>query len=206
MTSPEVGKVKLSDISFDMSVYPRKTHDPTLVQRYAESMESIETQNNFISTSKDLRLIDGRHRHLAYQTLYLDNPDHEIQVYVYPVDNDGDVFDLAAELNSDFGWQMTPEDKKTTAIQMYQKYNRTQDEIAKRLKIGKTKVSQWLQGILESEKKEREAKIWDMWLSCYGTDEIEKTIGTKKRTIQEFLQENATKFSENDSAHSATLG
>lgn len=197
--NPEIRTIKLSQIIFDKNIYPRKVHDPALVQRYAESMESIEMQNRFVSLSGDLRLIDGRHRHLAYQTLFLDDPDHEIQAYLYPVYDDADIFDLATELNSDFGWQMTPEDKKTAAILMYQKFGRSQEHVAKRLKIGKAKVNQWLQDILDSERKGRESKIWDMWLSCHSQQEIVETLDVGKSTVSEFLQESSIKFSGNDS-------
>ena len=191
--------VKLSQIVFDKNIYPRKAHDPTLVQRYAESMESIETQGKFVSVSEDMRLLDGRHRFLAYQTLSLDEPDKEIQVFVYPASSDKEAFAIAVELNSDFGWQMTPEDKKSSAIRMYQSFGMTQDEIARSLKIGKAKVNQWLQDILESERQEREARIWDMWLSCHSQQEIVETLDIGKSTISEFLQESSIKFSGNDS-------
>ncbi len=187
--------VKLSKIIFDKKVYPRKTHDPTLVQKYAETMESIETEKNLISLSKDNRLIDGRHRHLAYKTLYLDDPDHEIQVYVYPISDDADVFDLAAELNSDFGWQMTDEDKRMTAIKMYQQFGRTQEDVARRLKIGKGKVSKWLKSVLDNEKNEQEAKIWDMWLRCHSHQQIATKLEVSRVTITETLQKLSIKFS-----------
>lgn len=192
--------VKLSEIIFDKNIYPRKAHDPSLVQRYAESMESIESQHNFIGLDEKNRLIDGRHRHLAYQTLYLDEPDHEIQVYIYPVSDDKDSFALAVELNSDFGWQMTPEDKQSSAIKMYQVYGWTQEEIARRLKIGIGKVNQWLKQILENERDTREQKIWEMWLACYGShDDIAKSLGIARTVVTDVLQKKSVNFYGKDS-------
>lgn len=190
---------KLSEITFDKNIYPRHQHDPALVQRYAETMESIEAHQKFISVDAKDRLIDGRHRYLAYKTLYLDDPDHEIQVDVYPVSEDKDSFALAVELNSDFGWQMTDDDKKMSAIKMYQAYSYTQDEVAKRLKIGKGKVSQWLKDILENERAEREQKIWDLWLGCYSQVGIVKELDISKSVVSEFLQKSSAEFYENDS-------
>lgn len=37
--TPQVRQVKLSTIVYDETIYPRKAHDPALVQRYAESIE-----------------------------------------------------------------------------------------------------------------------------------------------------------------------
>ena len=58
--------VRLSEIKFQESLYPRKEHDPALVQQYAENLTEIEGRGNYISVSKDLTLLDGRHRYLAY--------------------------------------------------------------------------------------------------------------------------------------------
>lgn len=199
IVTPEIKTVQLSSIIFDKNIYPRKEHDPTLVQRYTECMESIEAQKNLISLTSDMRLLDGRHRQLAYQTLYLDEREKEIQVLVYSIEDDGEAFDIANELNSDFGWQMTESDKKMSAIRMYQTFNRTQDEIAKRLKIARSKVSSWLKSILESEKEERNAKIWDMWLQCYKNTDIAHTLELGNATITEILQDFSVKFYGNDS-------
>ena len=58
--------VRLSEIKFQESLYPRKEHNPALVQQYAENLAEIEGRGNYISVSKDLTLLDGRHRYLAY--------------------------------------------------------------------------------------------------------------------------------------------
>ena len=58
--------VRLSDVKFQESLYPRKEHNPALVQQYAEILAEIEGRGNFIAVSKDMTLLDGRHRYLAY--------------------------------------------------------------------------------------------------------------------------------------------
>lgn len=196
---PTQKTLKLSEITFDKNIYPRKEHDPTLVQRYAETMESIEANNKFMCVDEKGRLLDGRHRHLAYLTLYLDDQEHEVPVFVYPNGSDKEAFAIAVELNSDFGWQMTPDDKKSAAIKMYQAYKMTQDEIAKTLKIGKAKINNWLNDILESERKEREEKIWDLWLSCHTQQEIAEVISQSVGSINKVLQDFSVKFCGNDS-------
>lgn len=195
---PKLRIVRLSDVLFDKAIYPRKEHDPQLVQKYANDMESIEAQQHFICLAQDNRIIDGRHRHLAYLTLYLDEPEHEIQVYVYPVANDGDVLDLAADLNSAATWQMTEEDKHFTAIKMHGSYGRTQEQIAKTLKVGKAKVGKWLKAILDNEREQREDKIWGMWLSCHKQQVIADAMEMKQSSIAEILQKLSVKFYGND--------
>lgn len=197
---PEKKNVKLSEVIFDKSIYPRKEHDPQLVQQYAENMNAIEAAGHYICVAQDLRLVDGRHRHLAYLTLYLDKQDHEIPVYVYPVTESKEAFAIACELNSDAGWQMTPDDKQHACIRLYRDFKYTQDEIAKSLKVRKKKVVSWLKAILDDEKKEREAKIWDMWLSCHTHQEIADAVEISRRSVSEKLQEMAVEFQGNDSA------
>ena len=75
--------VRLSDIKFNESLYPRKEHDPVLVQQYAEILSEIEGRGNFISVSKDLTILDGRHRQLAYLKNANGKQDKMITVYVY---------------------------------------------------------------------------------------------------------------------------
>lgn len=196
---PEKKKAKLSDIVWDDKVYPRQQHDPHLVQQYADDMESIEAAERYICVDENLRLIDGRHRHLAYLTLRVDKDDgQEISVYVYPVTKDREVYALACELNSDAGWQMTPDDKIRACIRLYSHFEYTQKEIARRLKVRDEKVTQWLKAIRDEEKKQREAKMWDMWLSCHTQQEIATELETPQPTVNRILQKLSTKFRGND--------
>jgi len=193
-------QLPLSSVVFDESVYPRRKHDPTLVQRYAECMEAIEAAGNFISLSGDNRLIDGRHRHLAYQTIYRDDPDHVIPVQVYDITDNEQVFDLAAELNSQAGWQMTEDDKRTAAVRMYSRGDgrKTQEQIAKSLSIAKSKVSGWLSAIIDNERQEREARMLDMYLACHTQEQIGEAVGIARTAVTEFLQKMSAQFCGND--------
>lgn len=198
---PEKRVVKLSEIIFDKDIYPRQKHDPQLVQQYAENMEAIEAAGHYICVAQDLRLMDGRHRHLAYLTLYLDDYDHKISVYVYPVTDSKEAFAVACELNSEAGWQMTPDDKKHACIRLYRDFQYTQEKIAKSLKVRKEKVGSWLESILDDERKLREAKMWDMWLSCYPQQKIADEVEVSQQTISAFLQKIQVKFLGNDSGN-----
>jgi len=196
--NPSRQTVKLSEVKFDESIYPRQQHDPQLVQQYAENMEAIEAAGHYICVAQDLRLVDGRHRHLAYLTLYLDDHDHEIQVYVYPAAESKEIFALACELNSDAGWQMTPDDKSHACIRLYRDFQYTQEEIAKSLKVRKEKVVSWLSAVLDDEKKQRETKIWDMWLSCHDQKRIAQETEVTQGYISQFLRELLVEFQGND--------
>ncbi len=96
---PIIAETRLSDIRFNGSLYPRKEHDPALVQQYAENLAEIEGRGNFISVSKDLTILDGRHRHLAYLKTANGNQDKMIPVILYDLESDADKFAMAVELN-----------------------------------------------------------------------------------------------------------
>jgi DNA modification methylase len=198
--TPALQTVKLSQVVFDESVYPRQKHDPQLVQRYAECLEEIEARQNYISVASDMRLVDGRHRHLAYLTLFRDQGDREIPVFVYPVTNDDEVFDLAAELNSTAGWQMTDEDKRRAAVKMYTRVNRkSQEEIAKTLSVRLAVVNRWLGAILKQEQEERETKMYDMYMACHTQEAIAEAVGVSQPMVSEFLRKISESFRGKDS-------
>jgi len=190
---PSRQTVKLSAIKFDPKIYPRQKHDPALVQRYSACLDSIESRENFISVGQDLRIVDGRHRQLAYQTASPNG--REITVWMYPVSTDDDLQDLAIELNSEHGWQLTDGDKRSMAVALYTRQNRVpQAEIAGRLRVGINKVNDWLSTILKREKEEREAKMWGMWLSCHDQQEIQTETGLSAGAVSEFLQKTSDSY------------
>ena len=177
---PEVKAVRLSAVIFDEVIYPRKNHDPALVQKYADAIEEIEAAQKFISLSEDMKLLDGKHRWLAYRKVY-EGQDREIQALVYPVTAPHEQLRLAAKLNSDHGWQLTPTDKETTAKTLYA-YGCTFDDIAASLSVGKKKVSEWLSGTVKEEKRKRSEKIFELWLAGHTQQEIADAVGLDQGT------------------------
>ena len=171
--------MRISQVVFDEKIYPRLAHDPTRVQQYADVLEVIEAAKHFISVAADYRLIDGRHRHLAYRTRYEKEPEHQIPVLVWPVTDDGDIFDLACDFNSDGNIQLTTADKKRSAIWMYTQFQRTQEHIAKCLRIRLADVNEWLSRILKEQKDRENEQILDLWFACYTTPEIAARVGLK---------------------------
>jgi len=177
---PSVKTINLSEIIFDEAIYPRHDHDPALVQRYAEVIEEIEAAKKYIAIAGDYKLIDGKHRWLAYQKHY-DGEDREIQVLVYPVTAPHDQLALAAELNSDHGWQLSLADKQEAAKTLYA-YGLSYDTIAAKLKVGKSKISEWLARTVKDNKERRDRKIFEMWLACHTQEEIAEVAACDQAT------------------------
>ena len=115
---PTVEEILLSEIKFDEATYPRKDHDPVLVQRYAAVLDVIEARQHYISISANNYLLDGKHRWLAYRKVYADT-DPVIKVFRYDVTDPHERFKLACALNSESGWQLSRDDKKRDAIRLH---------------------------------------------------------------------------------------
>lgn len=180
---PEIKTVPLSSIVFDEVIYPRSDHDPVLVQRYAEVLEEIEAAQKYMAVSADMKLLDGKHRWLAYRKRY-EGEDPQIQVLVYSATAPHEKLKLAAKLNSEHGWQLTDDDKEATAKSLYA-YGVTYDDIAATLSVGKAKVSTWLARTVKEQKKKRDKKIFELWLQCFSTDEIAEACNCGKATVSE---------------------
>jgi|HubBroStandDraft_6_1064221.scaffolds.fasta_scaffold71675_3 hypothetical protein len=67
--TPEAQTIKLSSVIFDEVIYPRRDHDPALVQRYADVIDEIEAAQKSIAIAADGKLLDGKHRWLAYRKI-----------------------------------------------------------------------------------------------------------------------------------------
>src|SRR5438034_2738249 len=152
---PQLDEVRLSKIIFDEVIYPRKEHDPSLVQRYAAVLDEIEAKAQYMAVAADNKLLDGKHRWLAYRKVHEGNGDPKVKVFRYPVSTPHEQLKLAAQLNSEHGWQLTDEDKKATAISLYC-YGCTYDDIAATLSVGKAKVSEWLSRTVKETKEKRD--------------------------------------------------
>lgn len=183
---PNIDEIKLSEVIFDSVIYPRKNHDPALVQKYAEVLPEIELKQNFISVASDNKLLDGKHRWLAYRKTY-ENADPIIKVFRYNVSTPHEQLKLATELNNQHGWQLTDSDKKITAISLHN-YGNTDKEIAAMLSVGDKKVAAWLKETKEDEQDKQNELIFDMYLASYTQTEIAETVGLPQQTVADQLK------------------
>lgn len=185
MLKPEVKTVKLSNIIFDEIIYPRKNHDPILVQRYVDVLDEIEAAQRFISVSSDMKLLDGKHRWLAYRKRS-DGQDIDVNVLVYPISAPHEQLKIAAKLNSDHGKQLNEQEKESTAKSLYA-YGSTYEDIAASLSVGKKKVSDWLSRTVKDEKVKRNARILELWMACNTQEEIAAREKVDQHTVRDIL-------------------
>jgi hypothetical protein len=190
---PIITETRLSDIRFNESLYPRKEHNPALVQQYAEIMAEIEGRGNFIAVSKDLTILDGRHRHLAYLKNANGNQDKMIPVFLYDLESDADKFAKAVELNSAHGKQLTQEDKMRIVRTLYETYRWPLDKIAKVVSVRKASVCEWTKAAREIEERQQNETIFNLFLACHTASEISEAVGLPEQTIRDRIARLSTK-------------
>ncbi len=191
-------QLKLSDVKFDGTIYPRKTHNPAKVQEYAANLEAIEAQGNFIHVSANNKLLDGRHRHLAYLKKADGKLDGvSVTAYQWPeILETKDELLKAIELNSSHGQQLTTEEKRQNCLNLYAKYGYTLDTIAKAVAVSKAFALESTKAHRENDEKNLNAKIMEMWLACYSHEEIANDIGNvSDETVRRKTEHFATKSS-----------
>lgn len=187
----ETKEVLLSEIVFDENLYPRRQHDPKLVQQYADVIGEIESRRNYISIARDMTLLDGRHRHLAYLKTN-DGKDAKVRVFVYQVESEADKFATAVELNSSHGKQLSKEDKRQAVITLYSKHSFPMETVAKLASVRKATALEWTKAIRENEENQLNQSVFDMWLASYTAAETAQTLGIGEQTVRDKVKELST--------------
>jgi len=180
--------IKLNEVVFDETIYPRAKHDPAKVQEYLENLKTIEDRGNYISIDAQNRLLDGRHRHLAYIKL-ADGAERTIKAYQY--DDSIDSRLVSIRLNSTHGQQLSTEDKRRDCISLYSA-GYTLETILAELSITYDFAQKSTKNIRDEEEKQRREKMYDMWLACYTDEEIaskiEQSQSVVSRKTETFVQ------------------
>lgn len=175
--------INYNDIVFDEGIYPRVAgHDPARVQEYAEDIEQIESAGKFISVNDDNKLLDGRHRMLAYRKKFDGSKDFTVKVWKYAVASPLESFKLACSLQ-DKGKSLDKEDRESSAKKLYAMGAGSQKDIAAILSVTPGRVSQWLSRTIKEEKERNKKKAFEMWLACETQETIAEAVGVTQQTV-----------------------
>ena len=66
------------------------------------------------------------------------------------------------------------------------------DQISNLLSITLRTAQEYCRDARQDEKKQQQAKAWDLWLECWTQQEIADEVGVPQRTISDWISENAT--------------
>ena len=175
-------------IQFRKDLYPRFKHNPALVQQYAQDLDKLPP----IQINQNDELIDGFHRWTAYKT----NEIEQIPVEVIPTATELELLLLAVRANSQHGWQLTAEDKRRLAVQLYELgKGQTKEEIAQALSVSVQTVRAYLSGIDRRIREERKQQIFDLYMDCHTQNEIAEGVVIARKSVDDIIKS----FGENES-------
>ena len=107
----EVKVFKTEEIVFREDLYPRSTHDASLVQQYANNIDRLPP----IEINQHNIIIDGKHRWLAARSVKQET----IEAFITETESEAQLFKLSVERNAKHGYQLSNKDKKSAALTMY---------------------------------------------------------------------------------------
>jgi len=163
-----MNKMKLSEIIFDETIYPRINRDDEKINLYRQAIDLLPP----IIISKNKKLIDGYHRLIAYRL----EQKKEIEVETLNITEDQDIYLEALKRNSSHGMQLNLAEKKRAAIALYEKYRFTEKKIAKILSVTQQSISNYIADLIKIKKEERDRLIIDLYLKCYPENDIAKSL------------------------------
>jgi transcriptional regulator with XRE-family HTH domain len=182
-------RIPLDTIVFDEGLYPRvEGHMPSKVQTYVRDMPIIEAAGKFLSVNAENKLIDGRHRHLAYRKIYEKEPQTLIQVYRYAIVSPLETFRLALALQ-DRGAALTEEDRLNGAKKLYGLGLKTQAAVARALGVTQQAVSLMLARTRKEEKERQQRDARALWLACQTQEAIAERVGVTQQTIANWMED-----------------
>jgi len=181
-----VTKLKTSDIVFREDLYPRGESSATTVQKYAEDLGVLPP----IEVNQKNELIDGRHRLLAHKK----KDAAEIDVVVTETRDDDHLLELAIERNAKFGFQLSTSDKQALARRIYrnapvEERGAKKHRLAELLSMSYATINSWLGRIDKDTKEERDAAVQNLFLQCFGEEDIAAAVGMPRSTVQGLLTE-----------------
>jgi hypothetical protein len=172
-------QIPTNDVEFVKELYPRLREDDEAIERYRVAIDRLPP----IVVARGRVLVDGFHRWQAHRREGLD------AVPAIDLGNLADVEILKESLrrNADHGVQLSTQDKKRNADQLYRGGTTDYGEIAELLSIKESTAKEYCRDARRDETAEQKAKAWDLWLDCWTTDAIATEVGMDKATVSRLV-------------------
>lgn len=176
----EIKEARVGVIKFRDDLYPRIEKNPQTVQKYAEDLSVLPP----IEINQHDELIDGWHRWTAHKK----EKSETISVRITETTSDAHLLELAIERNASHGLQLSQEDKKAMARQIYHvTHTKDRDEkkkhLSKILSVSERTIRDWLSRIDTDDKEARDKRIFDLWMACCTQKEIAETVEIERSTL-----------------------
>jgi DNA modification methylase len=171
--------ISCKDIVFREDLYPRFEPNQALIQQYAYSLEYLPP----IKINQNNILIDGFHRWKAFQLAGV----NEIPFEVIVTDSEKMLKRLAYQLNSNHGLQLSGDEKRKYAQEMYGDLSSV--ELAQILCVDERTVRRWTETQREAAEQERKRLIIELYLRAWNTQEsIASIVGMGQSAIAKIIE------------------
>lgn len=178
-------EIRVDSVVFRDDLYPRIKTSAETVQKYAEDLAVLPP----IIVNQHNELIDGWHRWTAHKKAQAET----IQATVIQTTSDAHLLELAIETNATHGLQLSQEDKKNMARNIYhvtpeKDRDEKKKQLAKILSVSERTVREWLGRIDKDSKEARDKRIFELWMRCHTQEEIAEMEGTPRQTIADLTK------------------
>lgn len=177
----EIIELPLESVKFREDLYPRIERSASTVQKYAEDLSVLPA----IEVNQHGELIDGWHRWTAHKKVGVET----VRARTTPTASDAEFLELAIERNAAHGLQLSQEDKRSMARQIYHATDdRERDgkkaHLARILSVSERTVRDWLSRIDKDAKDARNRRVFDLWMSCHTQEEISELVGCTRDEVR----------------------
>lgn len=205
----DIKTIRVSDVIFREDLYPRIETSATIVQKYAEDLSVLPP----IEVNELSELIDGWYRWTAHRKKAVEMIEVVVTPTMPPEDprelnaedraeaeeerhksSDAKLLELAIERNAQHGHQLSTQDKKRIARNIYRAANADdrgakKQRLARLLSMSYETINRWLSRIDKDTIEERNAAVQDLYLQCYTQEEIGSAVGMPRQTVDDLLLE-----------------
>ena len=192
--------IKIKDLTWDASIYPRTTKSRQTVSAYAEALDAgaafppikIQRVFNYADSQTVTLVLDGTHRCEAFQEKGI----KEIPAFEWkdsPLDFQEHKTALlleSAQCNTIHGDRLTPADKKRVARDIASsdpECSYTEDAVAEKLGVTRQTVNTWISDIRARQKTNRNSTIIRLSRLGWAQDKIAKIAGLSRNRASEIV-------------------
>jgi len=170
--------IKADEIVYREDLYPRFQPDQATIQKYSDSTDYLPP----IKINQNNILIDGFHRWKGF----LLAGKNEIPVELIQTESEKELKRLAYQLNSNHGLQLSSDEKKRYAQEMFGEMSI--NSLCDVLGVSKRTVETWTQTQRKAAKQERDRRIVDLYLKAWNSQEsIAEILGVDQKTITNII-------------------
>lgn len=173
-------RIRLTDVVFDPTIYPRDAPDNTLISKYRDAIDHLPP----IVIDRKNRLIDGYHR---WQAMVAEGIT-ECDFILFDSDNDRECLMESIRLNSTHGKQLTQKEKKEMAVRMYVQ-RIPDDEIRNVLSISERTLRNYLYEVREKNRIAKLQEVIAYHNSGLSIREIAEKAHITKSQVETMLSE-----------------